>query len=293
MPYTPVLLTILVLFMIAGAIPARGGGQTAIFASPLFIALLAVLAGVLLRCSLRRRHLRHAGFVLCHVGLVLVLAGALAGFLFGQRAQFAVPVEPSQVMTEIPGPGERPIPLPFGLSVDEFSVRFYDPEYHLYRPPQGTGDYTFERTLAPDREGTLVVGAALKLAAAELRDAQGGWVRQHVLPDGRLLQMAEPVARHYEAALRISHDDRPSRRALLSVNHPVSEQGWRFYLMSYDQRQQQYVVLSARRDPGRCLVIPGLWAAILGSAWLCWFPMRRPGRRPTAPAGEEVSHEPA
>lgn len=277
--------------MIAGALPARGGGQTAVFASPLFIALLAALCGLLLRCSVRRRHLRHVGFVLCHSGLVLILAGALVGFLLGQRTQFAAPVSSEHVLRELPGPGEQSIPLGFGLSVASFAVQFHDPDYHLYLPPRGKGDYVFQRVLTPDREGRLVVDAALAVPAADLRDAQGGWVRQHVLPDGRLLQMAEPVPRHYEAILRISPETRPSRTAVLAVNHPVSEQGWRFYLMSYDQHQRQYVVLSARRDPGRILVIPGLWAAILGTAWLCWFPIRRRDPGGPAPATEEVSHE--
>ena len=292
MRHTPALLTLLALFMIAGVLPARGGGQAVIFASPLFIALLAVLSLLLLGCALRRRPWRDLGFVLAHGGLVLILLGAFVGFLLGRKAEFAAPISPEHVLHELPGPGEQPIALPFGLSVTEFSVQFYDPGYHLYRPPQGTADYVFERTLALQGGERLVIDAGLILPASELRDAQGNWVRQHPLPDGRLLQMADPSPRHYEATLRLSHETRPSRQARLRVNHPVSEQGWRFYLMSYDRRDRQYVVLSARRDPGRALVIPGLWAVMLGMAWLCWFPTRQE-HPPTAVPGVEAAHGPA
>jgi hypothetical protein len=60
-----------------------------------------------------------------------------------------------------------------------------------------------------------------------------------------------------------------SKRAELRVNHPVAFGGWRFHLVSCDESGTM-AYLSARRDPGRGVVIAGIWAAIAGVAAMCW-----------------------
>jgi len=78
------------------------------------------------------------------------------------------------------------------------------------------------------------------------------------------------VARHYSAGLHLYEDDGTVRDEELTVNHPVAHNGWRIYLMSYDVTAQRYVVLSARRDPGRLPVIGGIWALMIGVAIMCF-----------------------
>ena len=60
-----------------------------------------------------------------------------------------------------------------------------------------------------------------------------------------------------------------------SVNHPLDFHGWRFYLMSHDTQNNEYIVITARRDPGRGCVIAGIWMIIAGVAVLCWFSQSR------------------
>ena len=37
------------------------------------------------------------------------------------------------------------------------------------------------------------------------------------------------------------------------------------------QESVKYIVITARRDPGRYCVIAGIWMIIAGVAILCWF----------------------
>ena len=185
------ILTTLTLFMAAGALPAKGGGQTVVFRSPVFILLLTLLALSLLWCCWRRPRI---GFLLCHAGIVLILAGALLGHLGGVKTQFAAPIAMEHGIDRLPGPNETAIPLPFALTVTAFDVQFYDPGYHVYLPPAAEGgEYRFERTIAFPRGGTVALPKGEVVRRSALLGEDGAWVRQHLLPSGRLLQMASPA----------------------------------------------------------------------------------------------------
>lgn len=80
---------------------------------------------------------------------------------------------------------------------------------------------------------------------------------------------------HFEADLRIE-DGNISEIRVLRVNHPVSYRGWRIYLMSWENDPTAGevltptgVVLTARRDPGRGLVIAGIWMLMIGVTLTC------------------------
>ena len=45
--------------------------------------------------------------------------------------------------------------------------------------------------------------------------------------------------------------------------------------MSHDTQNNEYIVITARRDPGRGCVIAGIWMIIVGVAVLCWFSQSR------------------
>jgi hypothetical protein len=78
------------------------------------------------------------------------------------------------------------------------------------------------------------------------------------------------MPRAFGVNLTVSSDEGPEEVRRLEVNRPVTHRGWRFYLMSYDEPGQRYVVLTARRDPARSVVIGGMWMVMAGTAWLCW-----------------------
>lgn len=276
MRFAVYLFSALILFMVAGALPEPGGAQLAVFRTPLFIGLLSVLSVCLIGCCRRRIRWRDTGFILCHVGIVLILLGAGLGYWLGKRTQFAAPIAVDHSIRELPGPNETGIPLTFGLAVSDFSVDYYSRSYNLYRPPPPghAGDeaagYAFIRTVPVPDEGQMDVGEGILLDVNELRDEEGRFVLQHILPNGDLMQLAVGTPRSFRAVLRFEFDDRPTLTRELSVNHPVRVAGWHFYLMSYDREAERYVVLSARRDPGRLPVIAGIWAVIAGTAVLCW-----------------------
>lgn len=283
------ILAILVLFMLAGVIPAGQGEQGVLYRTPVFVALLGILAFSILSCSRRHRFSRKTvGFFLTHYGVVAILGGAFAGYVLGKKGELAVPITAHHTLWELTGRDGSALPLGFGLSVTDFDVQFYDPDYDLYRiaPSQaqaeedgdggGGAQYEYVARFTLSREGRLDLGELGHVDETDLRgdSGTGDWVEQHVLSNGWVLQKASATPKRYAASVKITDTDGSTHEADLVVNQPVQHRGWRLYLMSYDQEAKRYVVLGLRRDPGRTAVILGIWALMAGVALMC---LRRAG----------------
>jgi hypothetical protein len=115
-----------------------------------------------------------------------------------------------------------------------------------------------------------------------LRDpATGEWVEQLPVENGWVLERVRAASR-YAAALRFVGPSGELAEREIVMNRPARFRGWRFYLMDYDHEFSRYVVLTVRRDPGRPLVMIGIWAVIAGVAALCFR-----GARQSSPASGE------
>ncbi|MFH1731993.1 MAG: hypothetical protein ABIF82_10145 [Planctomycetota bacterium] len=278
----PVMIVI-VCFLLAGAVPIAGGAQAVVFRTPAFIGLMAVLAAALVVCSVRRRPaLRQIGFWLAHLGAAAILLGGFLGHLRETKAQFRMPVGGEQAVRYLGRDEADRIDLEFGFTVKSLKVERYDPDYALYRPEVSMHDgeerteYVFVRVVRLPDAGEIDLGPAGNLDVGQLR-SNGEWVVQSGLKNGWLLEQ-RPVDKHYEAVLLIyeDEDDDEPDEAMLAVNHPVTHNGWRLYLMDYDDRAgQRGVTLLARRDPGRGIVIAGIWCTLIGVTAMCWLRGRR------------------
>ena len=281
------LLLILCLFFLAGAIPQPAVDVLGVFHTPVFFVLLVLLALLCLVWSAhylgRRWSSRTLFFLAAHLGVASLLAGAALGYFRGERTQFAATVGAAPE-SALPGPDDQVIPLPFSLAIASFRAESYPPSYHLYEPPATPGaDYVLLGTYRFDRHGRMVLPGKQQLYYDELCDGEGVWQSQKILDNGQLLHRGSAAPSHFSASAQIIDPARPDevQELAFGVNWPLCYGDWRFYLMSYDTQDERYVVISARRDPGRPLVIAGLWLMIVGCAGLCW--QKRPPPAPPAP----------
>jgi cytochrome c biogenesis protein ResB len=201
-----------------------------------------------------------------------------------------LPVDVRHAIRQVQEDERSTFDLPFDVTVTKFAVDYYDPDYQVFRPTgaavtNAADGYAHVTRLSPGKRPTLAVPEYGALPVAELRYAgtEGleSWRRQVALTNGWVLQRARPTARHFEADLRFSDAAAGGNRSL-RVNHPVNYGGWRFYLMSHGEEGPPYVVLLARRDPGRPLAVAGIWMLIFGTAMLGFA-----RRRETGPAVPE------
>ena len=181
-----------------------------------------------------------------------------------------------------PGPQQRSsslafshLALPFSLGVTRFRVDRFDPAYALYLPPtEEVDEYSYVESYTPGRGG-VTLGPDDVVPLTRLRPEGGEWVEQVVLADQRMLSRLPAGDKHYEAQVVIRDEavegEAVEKEFTLAVNQPVSYRGWRFYLVSYDRQhgEARYINLTARRDPGRNVLIAGIWMLMAGTFLLC------------------------
>lgn len=280
---TVLVMALLVLFMLAGVLPADGGKQAVVFHTPVFIALLGLLALLLAHCSWNGGWgWRRAGFLLTHLGVVAILAGALTGWIAGESHEFILPVRPGRFWNKVPMPGGRTIAFPFALACNSFSVEYYDPSYDVYQPVirDGKTEYRKVSTHMLAATGELVLGKYGRLNRADLYAAESQtWHEEHSLTNGWVLRLRPPVPRLYRAELSLRLDGETVLDRVLMVNHPVVLRGWRIYLVSYEPQRMPHVVLKGRRDPGRGAVVAGIWMVMVGTLLLGARAWMREGER--------------
>ena len=267
---TAVILAIIVLFLLAGVVPSRGDMQAAIFRSPVFISLLAVLCAWTAACMAgRERSARRLPALLAHAGPLVLLCGALGGFLWGRQGTLVLPLTERHPTDAVRLDDGQTASLGFPVSATLFRVDYYPPQYDVYR--NGTD---LIRRVPVDETPAVDLGEGGWVRVEELKEpGEDRWAEAYTLTNGWVLREVPRTARSFEAQLAFAGTDGARRRESLRVNHPVTHKGWRFYLQSYDSESQRYVVVSARRDPGRGLVVAGIWMMVAGTALVCW---RRP-----------------
>lgn len=258
MRFCIVLMGAIVLFLLAGVIPGyHSDALPQLFYTPVFMALCFLIA---LACllSLRKRW-KKVGFVLMHLGVTIVLIGAFIGFLIGTKGSMVVPINYPGVSTMKMKDGTE-VSIPITVEALDFKVDFYPPEYTIYSPSANDMHVAgAEFILDVDAETVEVEGYG-PVNVSEFKMGRM-WLPRVELDDGKILVQTSMTSRRYETKLRFDGEQVET----VIINYPHTYKGWRFYLMSYDQQRQQYVVLTARHDPGRPLVVGGIWMLIVGT----------------------------
>ncbi len=267
-----VVFSALILFLLTGVIPVPGGlHANTIYYSPVFMLLLLLLSLLSVRCGLRRKFaIKQTGFYLVHFAVVLILAGAFVGYVAGTKGTVQLALRPSQAVGHFLNGAGNTVSLGFEVAAEDFQVKFYPPFYQRYCPLPSEkivpGQMPYEKSgeFSPSENGVCTI-KRIGVVSNLWNEVGQSWVQRKMLPDGSFLYLAGQTPSFYGVTLLIE-----GRKLPVSINHPADYKGWRFYLMSYDQKNQSYVQLSIRRDPGRTAVIAGMWLAIVGTFVLCF-----------------------
>jgi hypothetical protein len=274
----------LVLLLLVGVLPASGTRLDGVFRSPVFVALLGIVAcanvvaiTAMLRQCMRNRllALKQVGFFLSHLSVVLILSGGFLRYLYGLEGMFLVPVTADVAISDSYDGG---LELDFELTADDLQIEYYEPtHYDLFVLSPGddpqNASHAFSRKVRIPDAGKVMLDDANAIDLADLKHESGGWKTFYQMDDGSVLQISRTV-KHYAAQVSFLSQNGDVVKSEIAVNHPLSFDGWRFYLMSAKEGQP-YIVLSGKRDPGWPLVHTGIWMMMVGVAITCF---RKAGR---------------
>lgn len=272
MRFAIVILCAVILLLLTAVLPVgKGLEATAVYTSPVFIFLLALLSGASVWCCIKRKFsAKQIGFYLVHLGVVVILVGAFVGYVAGIKGVIQLSVRPPQLVNQLLSSEGDAVDLGFEIAAEDFQVKFYPPVYQLYqRLPfeeavPGQMPYKQIGEFRADESGVCSVDG-VGMVSNLWNEVNQEWTQRKMLPDGSFLNLAGKTPSFFGVTLLLDGKKLP-----VSINHPAQYKGWRFYLMSYDQNNQRFVQLSVRRDPGRMAVIIGIWLTIIGTFIFCF-----------------------
>ena len=254
------------------------------------------------------------GVFVVHLGVLLLIAGGLAGAIFGVRGY--VEIAEGETSNTLAFRGGKPSQsLPFSIRCDRFTVEHYENG----APKVFRSDLTFIQDGKTVRQGALLVNHPIAFGGLRFYQASYG-----VLPGGRLmLSYVRGDGKANERETAVGDRFRPSRRGGRGGGHPRGErphadgsggealrhsprgevQFWVFqnierikeanpgileqvplmnpalfapYLFSMQKKGERfYTVLQAARDPGVPLVAGGAVLMVAGLMITFFFSHRR------------------
>jgi len=274
-----------------------------------FTFLLALLGLNILLSMLKRypwsRH--QAGFVMAHVGIVLLLAGSLVSLHLGLDGtvalyegqgtgnvalrQHALDVEvgghhatfAANFDSTPPRPGRPAVFAVPGTAVtlvaDDYRDEQRSPAVHV-RFDSPKGGTASEWVAWGDSVGAdLAEGPA----SVSFGDAQKRLPFRLTLLDFKAVNY--PGSRRpasYESRVRIEEPDGTASEHLISMNHPLHRDGYVFFQASFVEGQPMMSIFSVSRSPGLPMVYAGTALVSLGVAWMFYLKpwvARRQARR--------------
>jgi cytochrome c biogenesis protein ResB len=290
-----ILWTIIIVSFIGAVVPEAMRGY--VFGSLWFLGLLAVFSLNILICVAGRLSfsVKKSGSTLVHLSVLLILAGALASYLFGARG--VIELEKGQSQDRF-NQGCKVKPLGFRVALEDFSLSWYGATPDKYpvaafvmdkglkvnykldkRQPQKIGNTGYTITVL-DYFSDLGLDETMKAYNKSGRPNNPAVLLQ-VDPPGGLSEKRwvfakypgmghnhdqnikfkfdyQPVVKEYRSLVRIN-DEKSGRdfTAEIKVNHPFSYKGYTLYQSGYDEDNLQYTVLEAVSDPGTGFVFSG------------------------------------
>ena len=243
------LLVLIILFSVSGTIIPQGldsshysekygpGGDilfklklTDVYHSPWLIILLSVLWLSLLVCAKGRLKSwkKRSGSLLTHLGLLIILLGALINTLLGESGFVSLPKGDNQAIFLTGNSGYRFKKLSFRASLDELSVSQPYPS----PPPLVKGRISYPQE--QNKNLTCPVGEK------QIQTIQG---RINFFDTGGRIIAVKTI----------------------KINQPFSFKGYTFYLENYEPGYLNWVELKVTNDPGIPLVYAGFIFLNLGA----------------------------
>jgi DNA-binding Lrp family transcriptional regulator len=275
MQFSVYVMSLIVILLVAGAFPLIGA--TEVYKSGFMIVMLGLLSLLTLKCCIKQKFkLKKAGFYLSHLGVIVILAGAFLGYLKSEKVSLGVYVGESYVTNQIydqQHPG-RSIPLDFSFYITDFNVEKFDPSFTLYKKDESApSGFKMLETYNIHNGRINIKETGSDISVSQLKDPQGNWLPHFFIDTDYMLFKNKAGDKWYSAEFNIKGE---KRKFLLAVNHPVSYKKWRFYLMSFGRDVRgEYVIMTARRDPGRNIVITGIWMLMAGIFMICFLRKNR------------------
>lgn len=269
----------------------------AVYGSPWFTALGALLAVNIAACSARRLRTAPASFLFIHSGIVLIILGAFASRAL--RFEAELPLRAGAGPSDRVYSGNAVYQLPFSVGLEDFRLEYYGEPAGMITVRDEAGGQDF-----PALAGSVIElpgrGAEIKVLrlardfgltakkevidkspywhnpAAHVEIARGAvkkdlWLfanfpgmHRDDLPFHVLYRLENAQIRNFTSSVMVRPAGGKAFTAEISVNKPLKTGGYTLYQSSYDPAEAGYSLLTVARDRGLWVVYAGFAALLTG-----------------------------
>lgn len=274
-------------------------GSTGLYHHPAFTALLVLLGINTSACVATRWREVRLSTVISHVGILVILAGALVTAIGGLKGSLAL--RSGEPATDAVEDGDGHVfHLPFRVRLAKFELEYHRPPRHVLRlthrrqkwtkPVEveigktvtvpGTSVRVTAKRFVPDfmidHDNRTIVSRsseprnpALQVSVSGSRDF---WVfeafpgmHQEDLPIAAEYAYEAPAVKQFNSDLVITDEaGKTLREERIWVNKPLRHGGFTFYQSSYDPEDLTVSVLQVSKDPGVGVVYAGFLILLVG-----------------------------
>jgi len=268
----------------------------AVYGSPWFLALGALLALNIAVCAGGRAKTASPSFLLIHAGLVLVILGGFGSRFL--RFEAELPLRAGTETDKVYA-GNAVYQLPFSVKLESFRLDYYGEPAGKLTVMTEAGGREF-----PVKEGSVIglpeAGTELKVLrllrdfgvapgsepadkspywhnpAAQVEVALGGkkkklWffanfpgMHRAELPFHLFYSLENAEIKNFTSSVLVRPAGRGAFSAEIAVNRPLRAQGYSLYQTSYDPSDAGYTLLTVTRDRGLWAVYAGFAALLAG-----------------------------
>lgn len=291
-----------------------------LFYSPLLnisLTLLWVALVILLYIRITKITVRSFGTILMHLSVVVILCGGYFSRVSGDKGmlpiyenqtldQYEVNTTPhacyfncrDEDIKQQSSNGHKKVrrQLPFSISLNSFSISYYDQKYRLYlyefnhhtklyRPITSWNLKTLEKGIAVSGHTILIrdpnagTDSTRTLEIAEKSDPTK---KRTILVDayhpkpvmlGQLstkvvvFELTSKMVKEYLSNVTVVEKGGAVSQHEIKVNHPLSFQGYTIYQSSYDPSNPNFSIFQIVYDPGLWWVYSGFMILLIGMIW--------------------------
>lgn len=235
--------------------------------------LLSIFVVLLIISAFGQRfRIKKLGTYLLHFGFIMFLVGSFLYLTTGLSLTVAVPVDNTKAYSFLEDSQGEVVELGFSFGLDEFKITYYDPVYDVYEmggdePKTIMTDIQIEKSNSGewyyDFEDYGTINLDDLLSGEKIDTIQ----ESVILADGIVAFVRLPV-KEYEASITFIDDKGGENTKELLVNHPLYKNGFKIYLMGYDEMTSR-VTLMFKKDVGEPLSTAGLVVVMVGTFFQC------------------------
>jgi cytochrome c biogenesis protein ResB len=296
------LVLIAVVMIVATLLKNQAHARRYIYHSWWFVSLLGLFCLNLIFCTVGRwsLRLRRLGTTVTHVGVLVMVAGAVISSIWAQRGFLPLPIgQSSKVCYD---DKNKPIQLPFEVHLDDFKVERHTSQQEalvVYLLKEETarafpirvgeeyevGGSPYKVTILRYEPDFMVLGKgeygsrskspknpAIQVQVSGSSQERTEWVflkfpGMHRDPDAEIVLEYNSVRgkeKDFKSTLRLLQDGQVVASKTIEVNKPLKYAGWAIYQSSYDDKHESWSGLEIAKDPGVPLVYLGFLLITIG-----------------------------